>query len=102
MRYITCLNAHRHNMLNDLKIEDSFITTGFLHWKHATIKDKGFQKYESSKCHQQANLRLLTIPQTTENVSEMLSNNLIETRRKDRKSLMHITEMTKIQILLNF
>lgn len=87
---ITCQNAHRHNMLNDLKIEDAFIKTGFSHWKHATTKDKGFQKHESSKCHQQAALRLVTIPRTTANVSEMLSNNLIETQRKNRESLMHI------------
>ena len=87
---IICQNAHRHDMLNDVKVEDAFIKTGYSHWKHATSKDKGFIKHESSNCHQQAALRLIIIPRTTANISEILSNDLIETQKKNRDSLMHI------------
>ena len=82
---VTCQNAHRHDMLNDIKVEDAFIKTGYSHWKHATSKDKGFIKHESSNCHQQAALRLIKIPRTTADVSEMLSNDLIETQKKKQR-----------------
>ena len=65
-------------MLNDIRVENSFIKTGCSNWKHAGDTDKGFHQHESSNCHQQAVQRLIEIPKSMENNSEMIKSNLTE------------------------
>ena len=45
---IYCLNAKRLHMLNDVKVEESFVIKGFCNWKNTRSNDKGFQHHESS------------------------------------------------------
>lgn len=50
--------------------DEAFIVRGFTNWKDATVK---FDMHQSSKCHREAVLRLVTIPATTLDVAESLS-----------------------------
>ena len=34
-------------MLNNVKVEDSVVETGYSNWKNARNADKGFQKHEA-------------------------------------------------------
>ena len=56
---ITCKNAYLYTMLNDIRVENYFIKTGYSNWKHARSTDKGFHKHEFSNRHQQAIQRLM-------------------------------------------
>ena len=77
-----CKNADHYKMLNDIRVENSFIKTGCSNWKHARDTDKGFHQHESSNCHQQAVQRLIEIPKSMENNSEMVKSNLTEYKAK--------------------
>ena len=50
--------------------DEAFIVRGFTNWKDATVE---FDMHQSSKCHKEALLRLVTIPATTLDVAENLS-----------------------------
>ena len=52
-------------MVNNVKLEESFVKTGYSNWKKARSADKGFQKHESSKRYQTV-LRLVGISKTTQ------------------------------------
>ena len=45
---IICKNADPYNMLNDIRVGNSFIKTGCSSWKHAGSTDKGFHQHEFS------------------------------------------------------
>ena len=49
---ITCKNVYFYTLLNDIRVENYFIKTGYSNWKHARSTDKGFHKHEFSNCHQ--------------------------------------------------
>ena len=74
-------------MLNDIKVENSFIKTAYSNCKHARSTDKGFHQHESSSCHQQTIQRLIKIPKSTENVPEMVKKNLTEVQGQNRPCL---------------
>ena len=57
-----------YNMLNGIRVANSFINTGYSDWKHARSTGKGFHQRESSNCHQQAIQGLIEIPKSTEDV----------------------------------
>ena len=69
---IICKNADPYNMLNDIRVGNSFIKTGCSNWKHAGSSDKGFHQHEFSNCRQKAIKRLKEILKSTEDVSEMI------------------------------
>lgn len=77
-------------MLKNVKVEDSFVTTGYTNWKNARSTDKGFNKHESSKCHKQALQRLVEIPKSTEDVSQLLQSNHTNLQSQSRASLLKI------------
>ena len=87
---IICTNAYHHNMINDIKSDNSFVKTGYSNWKNARGYDKGFHQYESSKCHQQAIQKLIEIPKFTKDVATMFKTNMTETQRENRTSLLNI------------
>ena len=62
---IICKNADHYNMLNDIRVENAFIKTGYSNWKHARSTGKGSHKHESSICRQQAIQGLIKIPKST-------------------------------------
>ena len=58
--------------------------------KHARITDKGFHPQESSNCHQKAIQKLLKIPKSMEDISEMVKSNLTEVQSQNRAYLIKI------------
>ena len=56
---ISCKIANHYNMLNDIRVGNCFIKTGYSNWKHARSTDKSFHQHESLNCQQQANQRLI-------------------------------------------
>lgn len=87
---IICKNAERYGMLTNVKVEDSFVRTGYTNWKKARCTNKGFNKHESSKCHEQAMQRLIEIPKSTKDVSQLLQSNLTDLQSQSRASLLKI------------
>ena len=77
-------------MINEIKVENSFVKTGYSKWKNARSKDKGFQQHETSKCHQQALQKLTEIPKSIKDVATMFKTNMTETLRENRTSLLKI------------
>ena len=75
-------------MLNVIRVENSFIKTGYSKWKHGRSTDKGFHQHESSNCRQQAIQRLIEIPKSTEDVSGMTKSNLTEVQSQNRACLI--------------
>ena len=72
---IICLNAKRFHMLSDIKVEKAFVKRGYYNWKNARSTDKGFNTHESSRCHQQAVHRLLTVQrQNRESLLKVISS----------------------------
>ena len=70
-------------MLNDIRVENSLIKTGYSNWKHARSTDKSFHQHESSNSHQQAIQRLIEIPKSTEDVSEIIKSISIEVQSQN-------------------
>ena len=87
---IICINAYLHNMINDIKVENSFVKTGYSNWKNARSNDKGFHQHETSKCHPKAIQKLTEIPKFTKDVATMFKTNMTETQRENRTSLLKI------------
>ena len=50
---IICTNAYYHKMINNIKIEDSFVKTGYLNWKNNKSNDKGFHQHKNSSASYQ-------------------------------------------------
>ena len=88
---IICKIAEHYNKLNDIRVENSFIKTGYSNWKHARSTDKGFHQHESLNCHQQAIQRLIEIPMSTEDDSEMIKSNSTEVKSQNRACLIKIS-----------
>ena len=50
--------------------DSAFISTGFSNWKDATMK---FSNHASSKCHEEAVLKMITLPSQCKDIVESLS-----------------------------
>ena len=72
--------------MNDIRVENSFIKIGYSNWKHARSTDKGFHQHEF--LNQQAIQRLIEIPKSTEDVSEMIKSNSTEVKSQNRACLI--------------
>ena len=77
-------------MLNDVRVENAFIKTGYSNWEYSRSTDKCFHKHESSNYHQQAIQGLIKIPKSADDVSEMVKSNLTEVRSQNRACLIKI------------
>ena len=67
----TCVQAHSKNKLTwSANVEAAFLSKGFANWKDATVK---FEKHQTSKYHQEAVLKVVNIPATTQDIAESLS-----------------------------
>ena len=83
-----CILAHKKNQLHSVSnLEQNFISTGFHNWKDATAK---FSKHESSQCHKEAVLKIITLPSTTGDVGEMMSSQLAKQRLERKKCLLKL------------
>ena len=68
-------NSYHHNVINDIKIVNSFVKTGYSNWKNARNNDKGFHQHATSKCHQQAIQKLIETPKFTKGVVTIFKTN---------------------------
>ena len=69
---IMCAQASTQKKLQwSSNLDAAFISKGFMNWKDATVK---FAIHEASKCHKEAVLKMVTLPYSTQNVAESLSN----------------------------
>ena len=85
--YNICKNVDHYNILNDIRVENSFIKTGYSYWKHTEkvrstenmdLNTIFFHQCESSYFHQRPIQRLVEIIKSTENVYEMVKSNVTE------------------------
>ena len=91
----TCMKAYSENKLQwSLNAESAFITVGFTNWKKASEK---FSNHETSKCHKEAVLRMITLPATTQNIDECLSKEHQREKLERRQCLLKI--LSNIQFL---
>lgn len=90
---ITCSRASEQKKLQwSSNADAAFITKGFSNWKDATVK---FGIHDSSKCHKEAVLKIVTLPSTTSNVAESLSLQLKKEKLDRRQCFMKILSNTK-------
>ena len=68
-------------------LDTAFISRGFSNWKDASVK---FANHEKSNCHQEAVLKMVTIPATTSNVAEILSTQHNKDKLERRQCFLKI------------
>ena len=84
----TCVRAYQQSHLQTCSLlEKAFISSGFSNWKDGTIK---FAKHESSCCHADAVLKLVTLPASTTDIGELFSHQLEKDRSESRKCFVRI------------
>ena len=85
---ITCAQASVQKKLQWSSNSDlAVISKGFTNWKDATVK---FAIHASSKCHQEAVLKMVTLPSSTKNVAETLSTELKREKLERRQCLLKV------------
>ena len=72
---IICTNAYHQNMINDIKVDHSFVKKGYSNWKNARSNDRGFHQHKTSKCHQQAIQKLIEISKSTKDIATIFKTN---------------------------
>ena len=72
--------------------ESAFLVKGFTNWKDATVK---FSNHESSKCHKEAVLKMVTLPSTTVDVGESLSQQHKQEKRDNRQCFLKVVSNLK-------
>ena len=68
-------------------MESTYISTGYRNWKEATTR---FPMHESSRCHKDAMLTMVTLPATTRDIGETLSQQHI---RKTKQSTVFFKDL---------
>lgn len=85
---ITCAQASAQKKLQwSSNLDLAFISKGFANWKDATVK---FAIHESSKCHKEAVLKMVTLPSSTNDVAESLSKALKKEKFEWRQCLLKV------------
>ena len=75
-------------------IEATFISKGFSNWKNATIK---FTAHEQSNCHKEAVMKIISLPATTNDIGESLSQ--LHKKEKLERQQCFLKILTNIKIL---
>ena len=67
----TCVKAYNEKKFTTShNLDPSFLSRGFNNWKDTTVK---FKAHELSKCHQESVEKIFTLPNTTQDIGETLS-----------------------------
>eukprot|EP00731_Ephydatia_muelleri_P029859 Em0021g382a len=80
-------NSDKRGLVLHGNKDDAFAKSGYSHWKKALER---FDKHENSASHHEAVDLLVTIPNSTSDVGEMLSSALAEEKAENRKMLSTI------------
>ena len=82
-----CLVAYKDGKLKSNTIDKAFIVNGYSNWNDASVS---FRKHESSNCHRESVLKVVTLPNTTEDIGETLSTQHNEDKINKRDCLLKI------------
>lgn len=88
----TCVKAARGKLLLNSKTDAAFISSGFQNWKDGP---RGFSKHEASDCHKEAVEKLITLPESTGHVGELLNSQLAVDRKQNREKFLLILRNIK-------
>ncbi|XP_062523284.1 uncharacterized protein LOC134197946, partial [Corticium candelabrum] len=84
----TCAQASLQKKLQWPSSSDlAFISNGFTNWKDATVK---FTTHASSKCHNEAVLKMIEVPSSMKNVAESLSAQLKMEKLERRQCFLKV------------
>ena len=76
-----CVKAEEEGKLKANSKDSAFIHRGFSNWKDAT---EGFRRHELSRCHKDAVQVMITVPKSTRDVGESLSNAHMKNKAESR------------------
>lgn len=82
-----CIQAHAEKKISSGYIDQCFISRGFSNWKDATSV---FKKHDQSKCHREALERTVTLPKSTKDIGETLSERHANEKSENRRCLLKI------------
>ena len=82
---IICKNADHYNMLNDIRVENSFIRTGYMQEDLTKAVINMNPQTVTNKLSKDTE-----IPKSTKDVSEMVKSNLTEVQSQNRACLIKI------------
>ena len=88
----TCVHASQSGLLTTRNSEPSFIKSGFQNWKEAM---RVMSNHEVTSCHKEAVEKLITLPQTTHDVGELLHSQLTRDRTQSWENLLLILRVVK-------
>ena len=84
----TCAKASLQKKIQwSLSADMAFIARGFTNWKDATVK---FALHQSSNCHKEAVLKMVTMPSCSKNIAESLSLQVAKEKLERRKCFLKI------------
>ena len=84
----TCAKASLQKKIQwSLSADMAFIARGFTNWNDATVK---FALHQSSSCHKEAVLKMVTMPSCSKNIAESLSLQVAKEKLERRKCFLKI------------
>ena len=84
----TCVKAYKEKKLtSSSNLDPCFISRGFYNWKDASVKLKA---HELSKCHQESVLKIFTLPSTTKDIGEALSQQHEQGKLENRHCFLKV------------
>ena len=87
----TCVMAVKSNKITSLGTGDlAFVSRGYCNWKDATGEKGAFNTHQKSATHKRAVEVMFTLPATTGNVGEMLSQGHARERLANRNYLLKL------------
>ena len=97
MQVIAFILSRLSNKTNHMQFQIwkalTYISTGYKNWKEATTI---FPMHESSRCHKDAMLKLVTLPATSHDIGETLSQQQRGEKQSNRQCFLKILSNCKL------
>ena len=78
------------NLISNKNSDKAFISNGFTNWPDAGTKNRGFDKHFKSESHNEAHVRLNTIPEACGDIADQMSTAINNERSTNRQNLLQI------------
>ena len=85
----TCAKAHKEKKLSASSVESAYISNGYTNWKDVI---NYLNQYERSKCHADAVLKIVTVPNAMKDVGECLSSQHVKEKSERRQLFMKVLQ----------
>lgn len=82
-----CVQGLKQRKITAGSADAAFVSKGFSNWKDAT---GSFRKHDSCNCHKEAVEKMITLPATTKDIGETLSELHASEKARNRKCLLKI------------